>query len=176
MVEQSAEVPTKKARVSLNKAQEQVAIASPDDLEVIVLPEDYDAPKEWFDPDELVPPEKLIGFDPKRKIYRFISPTPSLLMRFEVPRVDKQGDIILTQLGAKVYNTIDVKFKNGVAFVKERETALLMLRHICYGGAGEKTTVSSEPLYWLDNYPAHEWETIKRRQKFITREENEHEG
>lgn len=184
MVEQKRPVGRPK-RQPLVKAQQAAAeealiqdLADPvlDTNDVIETEVEETLPSWYIDPDRVVPEDELPGWNPTRTVFKFISPTPALIIRFSIPRRDRNGELILTQLGAEVRDEVDIKFRNGVVFVKDKTQVLLMLRHESYGGTSVEQTENADPLFWLDNYPAHEWETIKRRMKFITHEEGEHEA
>lgn len=145
-------------------ADEEISVALLDVPNLTDIPEDEDSIVE----------DRLIGYDPKRKSYRFISPVPSLIIMFRVPRVDRNGEYVLTQLGDKVYDEFDAKFRNGMLMAAPAMAKLLMA-HKSYGGQSESITGNADPLFYLDNYPQHEWKVIKEREQFITKEEKAYE-
>lgn len=139
-------------------------------VNLVDVPNISDIPED----EDLVVEDRLIGWDPKRKSYAFISPVPSLIIMFRVARIDKDGEFILTQLGDKVYDEFDAKFRNGWLLTTPA-MAKHLLAHKSYGGQGETITANPDPLFYLDNYPQHEWKVIKEREQFITKEEKAYE-
>lgn len=184
--------PVKRARKTLKEAQKPQDVQLDDyadpfaaevSAEPLLLPEqreeivaDDEDERYYSGTEDVVPEDQLVGFDPARKVYKFISPNGALQVRFDIQRIKKNGEPYLSPNGDKLYDTEYVKFKNGVSFVRDINLVKQMLRNKSYGGRGEKTTNNSDPLFWLDNYPAAEWRVIKERTQFITRNEREHEN
>lgn len=177
-VPESEQLAPKRGRPRLEDAKKEAvtaaAVAPVEDIEVAIdlvdVPNIMDIPED----DDVIDNKRLVGYDPKRKSYRFISPVPSLIIMFRIPRRDRNDEYVLTSLGEKVYDEFDAKFRNGMLMASPAMARLLMA-HRSYGGQSENVTENPDPLFYLDNYPQHEWKVIKEREKFITKEEKAYE-
>lgn len=168
----------KRKRQSLDQAKsesvENIEVPTEDEMEIAVDMVDVPSITDIPEDEDIIVEHKLIGYDPKRKTYRFISPVPSLIIMFRIPRLDRNGEFVLTSLGEKVYDEFDAKFRNGMLMATPAMAKLLMA-HKSYGGQAETITQNADPLFYLDNYPQHEWKIIKERERFITKEEKAYE-
>ncbi len=169
-------------RKTLQQAQQDVVdpdFTSQDeiiDVEVVESSTPIDSTDNWVESAEEEIGEQLIGWNPQRRQFKFITNNPALLIRLTPLRTDKDGNPVITALGANVRDEIDIKFKNGAVHIQDKSIVKQMLSHPNYGGTAKQQTENADPLFWLDNFPAHEWASIKRRMKYITQDEGEYES